>query len=106
MSFQMVSHIGYMLMGLGLFTPLALAGSVFYMAHHMIVITSLFLVSGVVQQLLGTSELPKLGGCITPMQALLSYFSSQPSPWQGCRHFPGLSPNLPWCGPVSNISSP
>jgi multicomponent Na+:H+ antiporter subunit D len=62
LSFQVVSHIGYMLMGLGLFTTLGLAGSVFYMVHHIIVITSLFLLSGIVQRLLDTAALPHLGG--------------------------------------------
>lgn len=62
LSFQVVSHIGYMLMGLGLLTPLGLAGSVFYMVHHMIVITVLFLVGGIVYRLGGTYELRQLGG--------------------------------------------
>lgn len=62
LSFHIISQIGYMIMGLGLFTPLALAGSVFYIAHHIIVKTNLFLVSGVVKRLGGTLELKKLGG--------------------------------------------
>ena len=62
LSFHIVSQIGYMIMGLALFTPLALAGSVFYIAHHIIVKTNLFLVSGVVYRLRGTYQLKKLGG--------------------------------------------
>ena len=62
LSFHIVSQIGYMLMGLGLHTPLALAGSIFYIMHHIIVKTNLFLVSGVVARLRGTYELKKLGG--------------------------------------------
>ena len=62
LSFHIVSQIGYMILGLGLFTPLALAGSVFYIGHHIIVKTNLFLVSGVAQRLRGTGELKKLGG--------------------------------------------
>ncbi len=62
LSFHIVSQIGYMLMGLGLFTPLALAGSVFYIAHHILVKTNLFLVSGVVEFLGKTAVLKKLGG--------------------------------------------
>ncbi len=62
LSFHIVSQIGYMLMGLGLLTPLALAGSIFYIAHHIIVKTNLFLVSGVAQRIHGTYELKKLGG--------------------------------------------
>ncbi len=73
LSFHIVSQIGYMVMGLALFTPLALAGSVFYITHHIIVKTNLFLVSGVVNHLRGTYQLKKLGGLykIYPMLGLL-----------------------------------
>ena len=62
LSFHIVSQIGYMVMGLALYTPLALAGSVFYITHHIIVKTNLFLVSGVVHHLRGTYQLKSLGG--------------------------------------------
>jgi multicomponent Na+:H+ antiporter subunit D len=62
LSFHIISQIGYMLMGLGLFTRLALAGTVFYLAHHIIVKTNLFLVSGIVHRLKGTLDLSALGG--------------------------------------------
>lgn len=62
LSFLIISHIGYMVMGLGLFTPLALAGAVFYTAHHIIAKTNLFLISGVVEHLGGTPRLNQLGG--------------------------------------------
>ena len=62
LSFHIISQIGYMIMGLGLFTVWGLTGSVFYIMHHIIVKTNLFLVSGVVYQLKGTYNLKKLGG--------------------------------------------
>lgn len=62
LSFHIVSQIGYMIMGLGLFSPLALAGTIFYIVHHIIVKTNLFLISGIVRQLHGTYQLKKLGG--------------------------------------------
>jgi len=62
LSFHIISQIGYMTLGLGLLTPLGIAGSVFYIFHHIIVKTNLFLVSGVVQRLRGTFELKPLGG--------------------------------------------
>jgi multicomponent Na+:H+ antiporter subunit D len=62
LSFHIISQIGYMIMGLGLYTPLALAGSIFYIIHHIIVKTNLFLVSGVSHRLLGKYELKELGG--------------------------------------------
>ncbi len=76
LAFHIISQIGYMIMGLGLMAALswstsdatyaavrlALAGSIFYIVHHIIVKTNLFLVSGVVEQLQGTGELQQLGG--------------------------------------------
>ncbi len=62
LSFHIISQVGYMVMGLALFTPLALTGSVFYILHHMIVKTNLFLISGVTKKSGKTFDLPKLGG--------------------------------------------
>ena len=62
LSFHSVSQIGYMVLGLGFFTPLALAGTVFYLIHHNLVKANLFLVSGIVDRLGGTFELGSLGG--------------------------------------------
>lgn len=62
LSFHIVSQIGYMIMGLAMFTPLALTGMVFYLVHHIIVKTNLFLIAGIVQRQQGTGELQRLGG--------------------------------------------
>ncbi len=62
LAFQHITHVGYMMMGLGLYTGLALAGSVFYIIHHIIVKTNLFLITGVTQRLKGSFDLRKLGG--------------------------------------------
>ncbi len=73
LSFHIVSQIGYMVMGLALYTPLAIAGSVFYITHHIVVKTNLFLVSGVAQRIRGTYRLKKMGGLYRtyPLLALL-----------------------------------
>jgi multicomponent Na+:H+ antiporter subunit D len=62
LSFHIISQIGYMIMGLALFTPLALIGGVFYIMHHIIVKSNLFLVSGLVYRLQGSYDLKQLGG--------------------------------------------
>ncbi|NAW79900.1 Na+/H+ antiporter subunit D [Vibrio sp. V33_P6A3T137] len=62
LSFHIVSQIGYMLVGLALFTPLAITGGIFYLFHHIIVKTNLFLISGVINRRHGTNKLDKLGG--------------------------------------------
>jgi multicomponent Na+:H+ antiporter subunit D len=75
LSFHIISQIGYMIMGLGLYTPAALAGGIFYIVHHIIVKTNLFLVSGVVWRLRGTYALPALGGLYRDAPALSLLFA-------------------------------
>lgn len=73
LSFHIVSQIGYMIMGLGLFTVAGLAGAVLYIIHHIVVKTSLFLVSGLVEQRRGTGQLARLTGLsrLEPLLAIL-----------------------------------
>ena len=74
LSFHIVSQIGYMVMGLGMFTPLALGGAIFYIIHHIIVKTNLFLISGLVLRLRATHQLNKLGGLYHTHPGLASLF--------------------------------
>jgi multicomponent Na+:H+ antiporter subunit D len=62
LSFNLVGHIGYTTASLALLTPAALAGAIFYVLHHIVVITNLFLVSGVLLRLRRSTDLAKLGG--------------------------------------------
>lgn len=62
LSFHIVSQIGYMMLALALFTPLALIGGVFYIMHHIIVKANLFFVAGMMYRLGGSFELKELGG--------------------------------------------
>lgn len=73
LSFLIICEIGYLLMGLGLHTQLAIAGTLFFMVHVMLVKSALFLVSGLVIRIYGTCELEKLGGLYhgNPMVAVL-----------------------------------
>ncbi len=73
LSFHIVSQIGYMVMGLGLFTLVGLAGAVLYIIHHIVVKTTLFLVAGLIELRAGTSNLAKLSGVarLEPLLAVL-----------------------------------
>jgi len=62
LSFHIISQIGYMIMGLGIFTPLAIAGSIYFMMHNMIAKTNTFLVAGMINKLRGTYDLKSIGG--------------------------------------------
>lgn len=60
--FHMISQIGYILLGVALFTKLGLTAGIFYLIHHMIVKASLFLSTGAVEHTYGTNELSKIAG--------------------------------------------
>lgn len=62
LSFHIVSQIGYILMGLAIFTPLALAGAVFYLAHNIFAKANLFFVAGMMRRAGGSFDLKRLGG--------------------------------------------
>ncbi|MEX1005198.1 MAG: Na+/H+ antiporter subunit D [Acidimicrobiia bacterium] len=73
LSFHIISQIGYMIFGLGLFTVVGLAATVFYVVHHIIVKTTLFLVGGLIEEGTGTAALRRLGGLLhtRPLLAVL-----------------------------------
>lgn len=62
LSFHIISQIGYMILGLAIYTPLAIAGAVFYLVHHIIVKANLFLIAGVARRIAGSTELSRIGG--------------------------------------------
>jgi multicomponent Na+:H+ antiporter subunit D len=62
LSFHIASQIGYMLLAIGLFTPLAIAACIFYVIHHIIVKSSLFLIGGIAFFRNGTDHLERMGG--------------------------------------------
>jgi multicomponent Na+:H+ antiporter subunit D len=62
LSFNLVGHIGYTTASLSLLTPAALAGAIFYVIHHIVVITNLYLISGVMLRLRRTTDVAGLGG--------------------------------------------
>jgi multicomponent Na+:H+ antiporter subunit D len=62
LSFHIISQIGYMTLGLGFFTAAAIGAAVFYIIHHIIVKTNLFLIAGAIRAVRGTNELKQLGG--------------------------------------------
>lgn len=74
LSFHIISQVGYMIMGLGLYTRLALAGSIFYIVHHIIVKTNLFLASGVARKIGGSYRLERLGGLSLTAPGLTALF--------------------------------
>ncbi|TDP42938.1 Na+/H+ antiporter subunit D [Nocardia ignorata] len=73
LSFTLVSHIGYMVFGIGLAGSAGLTGAVFYVAHHILVQTALFLAVGLIERQAGSVSLRRLGGLASasPLLGLL-----------------------------------
>ncbi|SBS33384.1 Na(+)/H(+) antiporter subunit D [Marinomonas aquimarina] len=74
LSFHIISQIGYMIMGLAVYTPLAIAGAIFYVVHHILVKANLFLIGGLIERRYGTSHLKQLGGAYKAMPWLAFLF--------------------------------
>jgi len=75
LSFTLVSHIGYMLFGIGLTSGLGLSAAIFYVVHHITVQTTLFLAVGLVERRGGSTAMDRLGGLarLSPLLAVLFF---------------------------------
>ncbi|MFI0420291.1 Na+/H+ antiporter subunit D [Spongiactinospora sp. 9N601] len=75
LSFTLVSHIGYMVFGIALASRAGIAGAIFYVAHHITVQTTLFLVAGLVERRGGSTSMDRLGGLarVSPLVAVLFF---------------------------------
>ncbi len=60
--FQMVSGIGFIIVGVTLSTPLGLTAGIAYMVHHMIVMGALLLVASAIEQTYGSGRLDRVSG--------------------------------------------
>ncbi len=74
LSFHIVSQIGYLILGLGIFTVSSLAGTIFYFVHVILAKSALFLVAGIVNKTYGSYDLKKLGGIYNNNIALSMLF--------------------------------
>ncbi len=74
LAFHSVSQIGYIVMGFALFTVASVAGAIFFILHHSIVKSNLFLISGVIQRRCGGTKLKDLGELIQRAPLLAGLF--------------------------------
>jgi len=74
-SYLIICHIGYMIIGLGMFTEVAIAGTIFYLVHDIVVKTNLFMISGLIYRIKGSNSMRALGGFYAnyPMLSLLMF---------------------------------
>jgi multicomponent Na+:H+ antiporter subunit A len=67
LAFSTVSQIGYMMMGIGIGTPLAIAAGLLHCLNHGFFKGGLFLTAGSVQHAAGTRDMNQLGGLAMKM---------------------------------------
>jgi multicomponent Na+:H+ antiporter subunit D len=62
LAYSSISQVGYVVLGLGIGTPLGIAGGLFHLLNHAVAKALLFLDSGSIQQATGTRNLEEMGG--------------------------------------------
>lgn len=70
LAYNVIVAVGFMLMGLGIFTGTSIAGTLYYMAHDIIIKGALFLLAGSIIGAAGTGDLNRMGGLIKKNPAL------------------------------------
>lgn len=75
LSFTLVSHVGYMIFGIAIASPESIGATIYYMVHHIVVQTTLFLSVGLVERRAGSTSILKVKGLMraAPLIAVL-YF--------------------------------
>ncbi|MBL7156602.1 MAG: NADH/ubiquinone/plastoquinone (complex I) [Candidatus Omnitrophica bacterium] len=67
LAYHSISQIGYVILGLGLGTPLGILGGLFHLFNHSVFKSLLFLNSGAIEYETGTRQLKEMGGLIHKM---------------------------------------
>lgn len=62
LAYHSISQIGYIILGIGLGTPLGITGALFHLFNHSVFKSLLFLNSGALDYALGTRNLQEMGG--------------------------------------------
>lgn len=94
LSFHIISQIGYMLMGLGLFSTAGTTGAILFLVHHMPVKTVLFLVGGLIENDQGTSSLDRSGGLAARRPLIAALFAVPALSLAGLPPFSGFVAKL------------
>lgn len=67
LAYHSISQIGYVILGIGLGTPLGIMGGLFHLLNHSLFKSLLFLDSGAVEYATGTRDLKNMGGLRSKM---------------------------------------
>lgn len=78
LSFHIISQVGYILAGVALLTVAGLAAAIFYLVHHIIVKSNLFLIAGMIEHQRGSDDLTSSGRMkkLAPILATIFFISA------------------------------
>jgi len=78
LAYHSISQIGYVVLGIGIGTPLGILGGLFHLFNHSVFKSLLFLNSGAVEYSTGTRDLKEMGGLASkmPMTGSTSFIAS------------------------------
>lgn len=90
LAFLVISAMGYVVMGLGFFTTLGLAGAIFYVFQDVPVKTALFLIGDLMERDTGTTNIGDMGGLYQYRPLLATVFVVPAFSLAGFPPFPGF----------------
>lgn len=81
LAFSSISQVGYIILGLGIGTPLALAGALFHFFNHAVGKSLLFVNAAAVERQTGTRDMDRLGGLaermpVTGATSIIAFLST------------------------------
>ncbi|MGS4885542.1 Na+/H+ antiporter subunit D [Roseibium sp. MB-4] len=94
LGYLVIAGIGSMLAGIAVGTTLALSGAIFYAVHSIIVMTALYMASGIVNMMSGTYDLRQLGGLYQRNVAFAAVFLVLAFAVSGLPPFSGFWPKV------------
>ncbi len=62
LSYHAISQVGYMVLGIGSALPVGIQGGLFHMLNNVVYKSALFMIAGIIEQKLGTTDLRKFSG--------------------------------------------
>jgi len=72
LTYHISSQVGYLILGLGIFTAASISAAIFYTIHYTLCKSSLFLSAGVAEKLTGRNDIREMGGLVShPWVAVL-----------------------------------
>lgn len=74
LSHHITSQIGYMIVGIGLWSSAAIAGTLFYVVQHTVVKSGLFLIGGMTEDYTHTTVLERQGGLLSQLPLVAGLF--------------------------------